>query len=86
VAKLAIIRKEDLVKSGYRIDIKIKKFKNDDISGPNFFQKNPLCVCVCENYIFQVKKCKHLPKRNHCFLSFISENSWVFEVSELAVL
>ncbi len=41
-------KKEDLVKSGYRLDIKIKKFKNDDQSGPIFFLlKNPLCVCVC---------------------------------------
>jgi len=39
-------KKEDLVKSGYRLDIKIKKFKNDDQSGPIFFLKNPLCVCV----------------------------------------
>jgi len=53
-------KKEDLVKSGYRLDIKIKKFKNDDQSGPIFFLKNPLCVCVCENYIFQVEKCKKI--------------------------
>lgn len=86
VAKLAIIQKEDLVKSSYRLDIKIKKFKNDDQSGPIFFLKNPLCVCVRENYIFQVEKCKNLPKRNHCFLSLFSENFRFFEVFEPVVL
>ncbi len=31
----------------------------------NFFHKNPLCVCVCLNHIFQVKKCKTIPHKTN---------------------
>ncbi len=46
---------EDLVKSGYRLVIKILKIKNDDKSGPIFFLKN-LFVCVCVKIIFSRSK------------------------------